>query len=448
MRTPEEKIKAAILHGEEEIRCVAARYFADGYSADASIMPLVIESVGKYGRETAFALLRIADRLAQTPATVRWLMEELGRAYDLKDVGQDNYRCAVALILCKADPHLLVPVEGAILARPAFPHQLREDLTLQVERASWDWPTGWAALQEWGEELMEAGDFDNWDAGQGQAIVGVLGRFREEGGETILNLLHRRYRGYSKDLVQWLEPQLVALAGEMKLEAAIPLLIDRLHEDDDPVTDEIGPALVKIGTAEVIGVLAKEWPEGDEDFRYSAIEAFENIHCDLSVQTALQFLPEEEDLEITCGLGLALLGNFAEEGIEPVRELVLEHDDEDESGDLWDLRHRLIAAATIMDRPFLEYPASYKEAVDERWGWGGSGSFRLVENLGPGAGELEQTEEEWDDEADFVDEPVIPPQPFVRKERKVGRNDPCPCGSGKKYKKCCLSKTPMDPASN
>ena len=23
---------------------------------------------------------------------------------------------------------------------------------------------------------------------------------------------------------------------------------------------------------------------------------------------------------------------------------------------------------------------------------------------------------------------------------KVGRNDPCPCGSGKKYKSCCLSK--------
>ncbi len=26
---------------------------------------------------------------------------------------------------------------------------------------------------------------------------------------------------------------------------------------------------------------------------------------------------------------------------------------------------------------------------------------------------------------------------FVRKPPKVGRNDPCPCGSGKKYKKCC-----------
>jgi len=28
--------------------------------------------------------------------------------------------------------------------------------------------------------------------------------------------------------------------------------------------------------------------------------------------------------------------------------------------------------------------------------------------------------------------------PLVREEVKVGRNDPCPCGSGKKYKKCCL----------
>lgn len=25
----------------------------------------------------------------------------------------------------------------------------------------------------------------------------------------------------------------------------------------------------------------------------------------------------------------------------------------------------------------------------------------------------------------------------IRKEKKVGRNDPCPCGSGKKYKHCC-----------
>jgi uncharacterized protein len=28
-----------------------------------------------------------------------------------------------------------------------------------------------------------------------------------------------------------------------------------------------------------------------------------------------------------------------------------------------------------------------------------------------------------------------------RPDRKTGRNDPCPCGSGKKYKRCCGSAT-------
>ena len=33
--------------------------------------------------------------------------------------------------------------------------------------------------------------------------------------------------------------------------------------------------------------------------------------------------------------------------------------------------------------------------------------------------------------------PGTPQQPVVKKGPKVGRNDPCPCGSGRKYKKCC-----------
>lgn len=32
---------------------------------------------------------------------------------------------------------------------------------------------------------------------------------------------------------------------------------------------------------------------------------------------------------------------------------------------------------------------------------------------------------------------AVKAETFVREERKVGRNEPCPCGSGKKYKQCC-----------
>ena len=38
--------------------------------------------------------------------------------------------------------------------------------------------------------------------------------------------------------------------------------------------------------------------------------------------------------------------------------------------------------------------------------------------------------EGWDDEY---------PQPHVKESPDIGRNEPCPCGSGKKYKKCCMN---------
>ena len=37
----------------------------------------------------------------------------------------------------------------------------------------------------------------------------------------------------------------------------------------------------------------------------------------------------------------------------------------------------------------------------------------------------------------YFDKGEIIPATVVRSGKKVGRNDPCPCGSGKKYKKCC-----------
>ena len=39
------------------------------------------------------------------------------------------------------------------------------------------------------------------------------------------------------------------------------------------------------------------------------------------------------------------------------------------------------------------------------------------------------------------DRPSLPASFLGVAGKKVGRNDPCPCGSGKKYKKCCLGRT-------
>jgi preprotein translocase subunit SecA len=48
-----------------------------------------------------------------------------------------------------------------------------------------------------------------------------------------------------------------------------------------------------------------------------------------------------------------------------------------------------------------------------------------------------QRQQSVDEFATNTSEGDVKPRPVVRKTPKVGRNDPCPCGSGKKYKKCC-----------
>lgn len=37
----------------------------------------------------------------------------------------------------------------------------------------------------------------------------------------------------------------------------------------------------------------------------------------------------------------------------------------------------------------------------------------------------------------YYTDSMHPTQTMVRESPKIGRNEPCPCGSGKKYKKCC-----------
>ena len=47
--------------------------------------------------------------------------------------------------------------------------------------------------------------------------------------------------------------------------------------------------------------------------------------------------------------------------------------------------------------------------------------------------EFKKVEDRWY----FYDGNPPTPKQFVRESPKIGRNAPCPCGSGKKYKKCC-----------
>ncbi len=80
------------------------------------------------------------------------------------------------------------------------------------------------------------------------------------------------------------------------------------------------------------------------------------------------------------------------------------------------------------DDPWAFYAPAAIEKRQQRWA----------------AEDARSDEDEREGEDDFPGEMA---EPHVRAAPKVGRNDPCPCGSSKKYKKCCLLKNKLQDAT-
>src|SRR5262249_13588102 len=161
---------------------------------------------------------------------------------------------------------------------------------------------------------------------------------------------------------------------------------------------------------------------------------------------------------------------FDTAAIDPVRNLILRGKcgtDEDQ------MIRRLIAASTLLDvstpetgpwrERAREATAIHRQSLEEKLtddgrlpdGWDNE-LDALARLCGPCDEDLDEFAEddldEFDDQEDD-DEPYDDPlsedddaaKPIVRADPKVGRNDPCPCGSGKKFKNCCLNRQKNPP---
>jgi len=382
MRLPEAAIKAAILRPEEEVRVTAASYFSKSFSQDEAIMPLVVQCVEKYGRSTALRILRDSQRLPQTQATVDWLVNELRRDYDLEDLDDDNYRFAVALILYQARPELLLERHKEIAALSMFPDPLRGPLDERLDMLSWDWDRGWAALQAHGRDTMRRGSFTHNEVRYAHRIIESLARHRAAKAGFVFDLLQPRDEGRSEPLMRWLEPLIVNLAGVMRLESAVPPLIKRLSAEDVRVSDQSATALIRIDTDVAVHAIADEWRDADSDFRGAASDVLEHVHTDLCAESCLRFFAVERDAVTRLSLAHAVLSQLIEEGVEPVRQLVLGDGGEVTPNGL-DIRYRLVVACTMMGVLFPEYAKWHEDALANHWGLGDYVPPRLADDFRP-----------------------------------------------------------------
>jgi hypothetical protein len=73
MRLSDDKIKQGILHPERLVRDAAVTYFSRSYSQDQTVMPVVVQTVEKYGWEDTFSVASAIEGLVLNDDTIRWV---------------------------------------------------------------------------------------------------------------------------------------------------------------------------------------------------------------------------------------------------------------------------------------------------------------------------------------------------------------------------------------
>ncbi len=215
--------------------------------------------------------------------------------------------------------------------------------------------------------------------------------------------------------------------GALKAEAAIGPLLDLLarigSHHDDWVSEDGPQVLGEIGPAAVGPTVVYLADEGhDEWARVAAAKALEELGkrnpelrepCLNALRKQLARQAEQSE-SLNAFLILSLLDFKAVEALPEIREACdADHVDESVSGDFEDFEIELglKMARTKPARPnkLSELGAQMRAALGDAL---------------PGG--------------DDVDDALADARPrSPAKSVKIGRNDPCPCGSGKKYKKCC-----------
>lgn len=243
------------------------------------------------------------------------------------------------------------------------------------------------------------------------------------------------------------------LLWEFRAREALPAIVDVVSLPGDSAYDLFGNALNE-HLARILASLAVDQPDAIRGL----LRDREAADC-VRGEAARSYLYLVRDGVLT-----------REQVVETLRESLREALDQDDRGVTGYLVARLCDYGPAEARDEIT-EAFRRGSVDESWidrddaerlcNQGAAALTESVSSLGPtqlegavselaawfedpSTADLADDEDdpgEFEDEAAYQDESDWPlperPAPLARENLKVGRNDPCPCGSGQKFKRCC-----------
>ena len=249
----------------------------------------------------------------------------------------------------------------------------------------------------------------------------------------------------------------IELAGRIHLATAVNALVDRLSRPEADIAEAAAIALGGLGTAGAATVLEQRCniASATASFRIGAARAMSRFRIPSVEPTLLRLVVEEDDQAALCALCAALADICTTTGFPRLREIVAGGRCGAQTTALQSsvsaLDEMIKATAARSAATHHAPPAAAPAPTAPRFPTSAGGPLLSTlnagkfsnadvadQNLAPPSDELPLMEIP-NDTPSAASTPSVPSAPtqLRRDAEQVGRNDPCPCGSGKKYKKCC-----------
>lgn len=448
MLSPEE-VKPLLVHEDRYIREAAMEYFRDSYSRDPEILPLLLKSHERFGSPTWRRSLIDGYRFSCDEAAFEGVIAALASAKTGEPITFDLGR-----VLAHASPALLAARRSDWESLKCLRGGTRDDIERRWEIAQWPAEKLWLELRDFATGSESQRYVGKIDHGYADALIAALAQHEIPSGETICDMLRAREGSGT-----WLEIFLVDLSGERQLKEAIPALVDKYCVDTDYLLERSTVALAKIGDVDAVRLVRSRYGGESVHFRWYSHGVYTAIKHVESEEALLEALGAETDITLRTMLCCDLCKLFSARGVGAVLEAI--RNGYDRGFDC--LEERVLPVAEVLGIELPEGDA-WRAAREERARRRFDRAQELAE-LGRKYAERERIAAvatamtnafrrrevgRYDDgmhddrvaaSADAAPVDAASTDAVCTTIRntsaKIGRNDPCPCGSGKKFKKCC-----------
>lgn|GEM_PF-1996556 len=426
MLTPD-RIKPYLLHEDPHLRRAAFEYFYQSWSQDPEIVPAILESGDRFGeiKRAASGL----DHFVCSGPTIDLILDRLTQTKDLAmHIGFRDFLLAAPI-------DLLAARAEQILEHPGLDKHSRERFRRRLEWREGSGEHLWEKLQDFSRQNEDVFDVDNVDIDYANDLVLALAPLDFPDTE----MLRQGIRNF-EEKQSWLGIFLVDLIGERRISEAVPDLLHLIHSqsESDYLLERAMKALVKIGDLEIVRLVQSLFPTADQTFQLWSCDLLASIKREESVDAILALLEVVKDVTMRTFLCIALGSLFSERAIPVIEQQIQSGYD----NTLVTLESELLVVGDILG---VELPDAekwrQKRAAAEKAYAAREARWNTADTRFSGA--------EWANTVNTLDAPgAFRPEPVPTREAiipthirhstpKIGRNDPCPCGSGKKYKKCC-----------